>query len=122
MKTKLLIAALGLVLGLGLGFLLGWFVWPVEYYDTDLTALHPDYQVDYAVMVGAAYEQDNNWPRAEARLLALGEPDLVTWLQTTIHRAIAKGRDPVEIRHLVSLTDPLDARTEIMEPFAGDSP
>jgi hypothetical protein len=117
-RIKILLPLAGLLAGLGLGLFLGWIVWPVEFYDTDVSFLHPTYKFEYAVMVGAAYELDGNWERAAERLAELREPDLTTWLRDLIHQAIADGQDPVKIRHLVSIAGPLGAKTEIMAPFA----
>jgi hypothetical protein len=117
MKTVAL-ALIGLAAGLGIGLYLGWVAWPVEYYDTDVASFHDQYQFEYAVMVGASYELDGNWERAEQRLSALGQDELGRWLRDLIHRSIAEGQDPVKIGHLISLAEPLDVRTEIMEPFA----
>ncbi len=118
MRIKILLALAGLLAGLGLGLFLGWNVWPVEFFDTDVSYLHPAYKFEYAVMVGAAYELDRDSERASQRLAELKEPDLVTWLRDLIHQAIADGQDPVKIRHLVSIARPLGAETEIMAPFA----
>lgn len=120
-RNKILLALAGLVAGLGIGVFLGWNVWPVEFYDTDASALHPVYKFEYAVMVGAAYELDGDWERAADRLAELKEPDLESWLRDLIHQAIADGQDPVKIRHLVSIAEPLGAKTDIMAPFARES-
>jgi hypothetical protein len=114
---RVALALIGLAVGLGIGLYLGWIAWPVQYYDTDMTSFHPQYQFDYAVMVGAAYELDGNWERAAERLDALGQPDPGPWLQHLILDSISQGRDPVKIGHLISLADPLGVRTEIMDPF-----
>lgn len=119
-NKRALLVLVGLAVGLGIGVFLGWNVWPVEYYDTDLSLLHPSYKFEYAVMVGAAYELNGDWQEASERLAALGEEDPGAWLRDLIHRAIADGRDPVKIRHLISLAEPLGVKTEIMEPFAGE--
>jgi len=117
MRT-LALALIGLAVGLGIGLYLGWVAWPVQYYDTDVASFHPQYQFEYAVMVGASYELDGNWGRAEQRLRALGQDELGRWLRDLIHRSIAEGRDPVKIGHLISLAEPLGVKTEIMEPFS----
>ena len=121
MKIKILLALAGLLAGFGLGLFLGWNVWPVEFYDTDVSYLHPAYKFEYAVMVGAAYELNGDWEQAAQRLAELKEPDLTTWLRDLIHQAIADGQDPVEIRHLVSIAGPQGAETDVMAPFAGES-
>ncbi len=105
-------------MGLGIGIFLGWYVWPVQYYDTDFSALHPDHQLEYVAMVGAAYELDGDWQRAEQRLAALQRDNLGDWLRDSIHHAIAQGQDPIKIGHLISLAKPLGVKTEIMEPFS----
>lgn len=122
MKTNALLVLVGLVAGVAIGVHLGWNVWPVEYFDTDIAALHPSYKIEYAVMVGAAYELDGDWQRAASRLSRLGEQEMGAWLRQTIHEAIADGRDVTEIRHLVSLAAPLGVESELMAPFAGDEP
>jgi hypothetical protein len=114
---RVILALAGLAVGIGIGLYLGWVAWPVEYYDTDLASFHPRYQFEYAVMVGASYELDGNWQRAEARLDQLEQDDIGRWLRDLIHRSIAEGRDPVKIGHLISLAEPLGVKTEIMEPF-----
>ena len=119
---RVALALAGLAVGLGIGLYLGWVAWPVEYYDTDLTSFHPKYQFEYAVMVGASYELEGNWERAEARLSALGQEDIGRWLQALIHQSIADGQDTVKIGHLISLAEPLNVKTEIMEPFARTTP
>lgn len=117
MKRSIILVIIGLIAGLGIGLYLGWYVWPVEFYDTDFASLHPQYKFELAVMVGAAYEQDGNWERAASRLQSMGEPDTAGYIRDMIHQAIANGQDPTKIRHLVSLADPLGIRTDIMEPF-----
>ena len=121
MRNKLLLALAGLVAGLGIGLFLGWIVWPVEFYDTDYSSLHPAYKFEYAVMVGAAYEMDGDWERASGRLDALREAELGIWLRDQIHQAIADGQEPPKIQHLVSLAGPLGVKTEIMAPFAREA-
>lgn len=122
MKAKALLVLVGLIAGLSAGIHLGWNVWPVEYYDTDVSALHPAHKIEYAVMVGAAYELDGDWQRAANRLDRLGQEDVGSWLRQIIHEAIADGRDPTEIRHLVSLASPLGVESDIMAPFSGNAP
>jgi hypothetical protein len=112
-------ALIGLAVGIGIGLYLGWVAWPVQYYDTDFASFRPQYQFEYAVMVGASYELDGDWERAEQRLSRLEQEDVGRWLQELIHRSIAEGQDSVKISHLISLAEPLKVKTEIMEPFAG---
>ena len=116
-KKRIVLMLAGLALGLGMGLYLGWIVWPVEYYDTDLGSLRPNHKLDVAAMTGAAYELDGDWERALARLNALGEEELGDWLRDATHNAIAEGQDPTVIEHLISLAEPLGVKTDIMEAF-----
>ena len=45
-KQLILIAAVGIVVGLGLGLLFTWQVWPVQYYDTDPVDLRAEHKDD----------------------------------------------------------------------------
>lgn len=117
---RILLALIGLAAGVGIGLLLGWNVWPVEYYDTEIPALHSTYKSEYAVMVGAAYELDGDWEQATDRLAALQETDIGAWLRDLIHEYVAAGRDPVSIRYLMNMADRLGVRSDIMESFAGE--
>lgn len=74
-KQLILIAAVGIVVGLGLGLLLTWQVWPVQYYDTDPVDLRAEHKDDYVVMIAAAYAQDRDLGLASLRLGQLGLED-----------------------------------------------
>ena len=76
LKPKhLLFVLVGIVLGLGLGLLLTWQVWPVEYYNTDPIDLRQEHKDDYVVMIAAAYDQDRDLGVASLRLGELGLED-----------------------------------------------
>ncbi len=68
---------LGLLIGVGAGFLLGRYVWPVRYIDVAPTELHPDWQAEYVRMVALAYARDSDLALARARLALLGDPLVV---------------------------------------------
>jgi hypothetical protein len=65
----------GIVVGLGLGLLITWQVWPVQYYDTDPVDLRREHKDDYVVMIAAAYAQDSDLEMAALRLEELGLED-----------------------------------------------
>lgn len=71
----LIFVLVGIVLGLGLGLLLTWQVWPVEYYNTDPIDLRQEHKDDYVVMIAAAYDQDRDLGLASLRLGELGLED-----------------------------------------------
>lgn len=65
---------LGLAIGVGMGFLLGRYIWPVRYIDVAPAELHPDWQAEYVRMVALAYARDRDLALARARLALLGDP------------------------------------------------
>jgi hypothetical protein len=71
----LLFVLVGIVVGLSLGLLLTWQVWPVQYYDTDPIDLRQEYKDDYVVMIAAAYAQERDLGLASLRLGQLGLED-----------------------------------------------
>jgi hypothetical protein len=110
--------ALGLGLGLGsvAGVVIGWLI-PVSPVEVGFDRLHPDFQADYAVMVGAAYAQDGDWDLAEARLGALNLPDPAAYVAEQAEIYIAEGRNPDDIRSLVLLAARFGYVTPVMQPY-----
>jgi hypothetical protein len=72
----LLAFVVGFGLGVGIGLVITWVVWPVEYYDTDPFDLRNEHKDDYVVMIGAAYCQDGDLELATHRLNQLGFDDV----------------------------------------------
>lgn len=56
--------AAGLVVGVALGFIIGWWLWPVEYTNTGPSELRQDYRDEYILMTAAAYEVGSDLERA----------------------------------------------------------
>jgi hypothetical protein len=111
----------GTLLGIGLGLVLGWLVWPVSYFDTDYFDLRADYRDDFVVMVGAldALQQDVGTSRELLALLS--DPNTPRSIESIIvdvtERYIARGANPVDIHHLVNLAEALGAVTTPMQPY-----
>ena len=57
--------------GAGLGLLIGWVLYPVEFENTAPSMLHPDYKADYVLMVAEIYNADHNLEKAAQRLALL---------------------------------------------------
>jgi hypothetical protein len=67
------LGAIALAIGLALGLILAWGVWPVQYTDAAPSHLHENFQVDYMRMVVDSFtlRQDNTL--AKQRIDALGD-------------------------------------------------
>jgi hypothetical protein len=70
--SRLLLSFLIAAAGFGLGVAYGRLVAPVEYVDTDPSALRVDYRSDYVLMVAERYAADRDSNGALRRLALLG--------------------------------------------------
>ncbi len=93
----------GLVLGLGVGLLLAWVVFPVRYTETSPDTLRPEFKEAYRALIARAYAYDHNLPRARARLRLLGESAPAGALAAQAQRALAAGRPSAEVHALGAL-------------------
>lgn len=83
--TPVLIGAgAGLLVGLILGLVFAWMVWPVHWTNAPLSDLQPELQQDYLVMAVQNYAQTGNQQQALARWNAMGSDrlNMLTSLQT----------------------------------------
>jgi hypothetical protein len=123
LDPKLLLIG-GVLIGIGLGLIVGWLVWPVSYSDTDFFDLRADYQDEYVVMVGAlnALEGDAD---ASRRLLALlsdaRAPRSIEGIVVDVtERCIARGANPTDIGYLIGVAKALGTVTTPMQPFLNE--
>ena len=72
----------GLIIGLGLGLLFGYRIFPVQFFDITPVSLHQDFQEDYLVMVALAYHADNDIGRAYSRISEMMSPINIDRLRT----------------------------------------
>ncbi len=118
-----LLVILGLAAGMALGLLFGWVVWPVEFVDTSISDLAPEYKDEYALMVASAYVSDGNVERAQARLAHLEVPNINVWLSAQIDNYITGNRDEGDIQALAALADALGVTSPNMLAYlATDTP
>ena len=106
-KALALALILGFMLGLGGGLLIGWVIWPVEYYDVDLFDLRPEHQEDYIVMVSATYALDGDLEMARERLLKLEPTEPGRRVAELAQRYLEEGRREEDVRALIALAQAL---------------
>lgn len=106
----------GLALGVGLGLLLGWVVWPTEYTDATPIILQDAYRRDYLHMIAVAYAEDGDLATAVDRLDSLG-PNGSEELFSLMLDAILAGNDETETRQLVQLAAALGFTSPAMQPY-----
>jgi hypothetical protein len=107
----------GVILGLGLGLFLGWVAWPTEFTEADPTVLEDSFQRDYALMIAAAYWQDQDLGLARRRLGSLGKEDVQAWFLSVTVDHILEDRDPEGSRFLARLAADMDLSSPVMQPF-----
>ncbi len=120
-RRMLWLFAVGLGAGLLIGVVVGWLL-PLQDVRVGMDSLHPGYEADYAVMVGAAYALDNDWDLAQARLGRLAEPDPAAYVVSVAEQYIDEGRSPNDIRNLVRLAARFGYTTPAMQPYLPPTP
>jgi hypothetical protein len=93
----------GLVLGVALGLVLGWLVWPIQYTETDPALLRDDYRRDYVIMIATIYASDGDLTAARQRLAHLGSDNRDYLLDLTAE-LVASGQDESVTRPLARLS------------------
>ncbi len=111
----------GLVLGLGLGFAVGWWLWPVEYVNTTPSALHARYADDYVLMVAAAYDVEGDLARAQARLAPL-DADPTAAVVGLAERLIVVDGNAQDIARLARLAEALGSTPPSLRPYLDGAP
>jgi hypothetical protein len=111
----------GAGLGIGLGLVVGWLLWPVTYFDTDLYDLRQDYQDEVVVMVGAQLALEGDVEAARAALSLLSQPDAPRLPEQIVvevmERYVAQAAASADVELLVALADALGTPTTAMQPL-----
>ena len=113
-RAVLVLLVAGLAVGLGLGFIMGWGVWPVKYYDTDPVDLKDQHKEDYIVLVSATYALNGDLVQAKDRLAKLEEEDVAQAVADLAESYLERGEDDTTTRNLVLLADALGTSTQAM--------
>lgn len=93
----------GILVGLVLGIVVGWWLWPVTYTNTAPAALREDYRNDYVLMTAAAFEADHDLQKALSRLENLDPDDPVAPVAELAHTLIDNGGSRQDITRLALL-------------------
>ena len=112
-----LLSLIGLGLGIGLGLLVGWILWPVEYYDTEIADLKEVHRADYVLMVSDAYALTGDLDAARERLSQLGVTDVAALVVFHAELALAAGAPEAEVGRLAQLAAALGATSPTLAPY-----
>ncbi|MBN1922598.1 MAG: hypothetical protein JW892_15220 [Anaerolineae bacterium] len=108
---------IGILLGLGLGFLFGWGLWPVQYYDTSPAQLRADYRDEYFRLVALSYQVEQDLPQARARLTVMGDSAPFPQLVTQIEAWMTEGASRTFLEPFVELAQDLGIDTPAMHTY-----
>ena len=123
MIRRLLLALIGLALGIGIGLLVGWFAWPVTLTDAPPSALAPGWKSEAIWVAAQAYAYDGDLEVASGRLAPVfGSVDLGPIVLARAEKAIDEGFAPNEIAHLARLAAAYGARSPRTDPFLNLAP
>ncbi len=107
---------LGFALGLAVGLLITWQLWPVEYYNTDPVDLRAEHKEDYVVMIAASYAQDDDLELAVSRMAQLGLEDSKQMV-LQVFQAYAEASRAEESHSLARLAYDLGVKDVALLPY-----
>ena len=67
----------GLIIGILVGLVISWVLFPLRYVETTPSSLRSDFKDDLRLLIAQAYHIDQNLERAKNRLELLGDADLI---------------------------------------------
>jgi hypothetical protein len=114
---KVIFTILAFAAGIGLGLLVGWYVWPVTYTESAPTRMRQDWKDEAVWLAAQAFAYDRDLDAAQARLRPLGVEDLGQLVLDRAEKAMAQNLSPLQIAHLVRLAAALGARSERTDPY-----
>jgi hypothetical protein len=108
----------GLLLGLSLSLYYTWVVDPLVFVDATPARLNAGFKAEYIYLVSQSYAGDGNWARAEARLHALGDPNLDQTVALQLEAYLRRGAPASTIRNLATVAEKLGAQSPAVAAFA----
>jgi len=114
--------AVGVAVGLMLGFAIGWWIWPVQYTNTAPDVLRQDYRDDYVVMVATAHEVEGDLERARDRLKLLDPEEAAAPVVELAERLIEAGGGAEDITYLARLAWALGDLPPTLIPYLDGRP
>ena len=100
---------LALLAGIGIGIAYGWYVDPVDYFDTTPDTLRADFKTDYVLMTAEAYQVERDPGLAARRLAIFGTTSSSAIAADGLAYARSNGFSDAEIAILQELVTALQA-------------
>ncbi len=90
-RNRLAALGIGLFIGAAVGLALGWIVWPVQYYNTDVADLTVEHQDLYIQMVSEQWQLTQDTAQAREALSLLRTTDTFPRMEEAAQRLEARG-------------------------------
>ena len=108
---------IALVVGIGLGLAVGWYVWPVTYTESAPPRMRQDWKDEAIWMAAEAYAYDRDLEAAQARLRPLGAGDIGKLVLERAEKAVAQNLALKQITSLARLAAAFGARSASTDPY-----
>jgi hypothetical protein len=108
----------GLLAGLVVALYYAWIVSPVVYVDAGPARLSDGFKAEYIFLVSQSYALDEDWPRALARLEALGDAHLSETVAVQLEGYLRRGAPAETVRNLAIVAEKLGVRRPSVAIFA----
>lgn len=123
-RTMPLIFLLALATGTGIGLLVSWGFWPVEYTDVAPSSLSAPHKEEYLVLVSMSFAHNHDLGLAQKRLSDLGDlAQVSTEVVALAEKYAAEGKaggQAAKIRALTALAFALGYRRAALAPYMPD--
>jgi hypothetical protein len=117
MRRRERLFLLSLIIGLALGLIASWVLWPRQSRAVELSQVRSSYQNDFIVMVSLAYQQEGDLEAARQRLRLLDDADVAQRVADLAEQRIRAGADPATRRGLARLAHALGARQAMLMAY-----
>ncbi len=114
---KIVFTLIALAAGLGLGLLIGWYVWPVNYTESAPARMRQDWKDEAVWLAAQAFAYDRDLEAAQARLRPLGSEDLGQLVLDRAEKALEQNLARQQVAHLARLAAALGARSDRTDPY-----
>ena len=101
------------LIGLALTLVYTWYLVPQTPPTTPANLTQTDKET-YLVLIAAAYRNDGDWQKAQARLARLGDKNIAESVATLTRASIDRNADPRDIRSLATLAEALGVTESYM--------
>jgi len=108
---RIIFALIAFAAGLGLGVVVGWYIWPITYTEAAPNRMGASWKDESIWMTAQAFAYDHDLEAAQARLRPLGTDDPGVLVLDRAILAIHQNLSPVQIAYLARLAAALGARS-----------